>query len=189
MAGSVPVQLDVDVRGEITEHDVSIWELSALKGLFADVTEDPVTYVNAPLLAKERGCEVRLQTSPVAEDFRNVTTLQGTLSDGVVVSVSGTLTGPKMVQKVIGLNGYDLEVPLSQHMAFLFYEDRPGVIGAVGRMLGDAGVNIAGMQVARDDATGRALAALTVDSAIPADIVAAIGSEIGAQAVKVVDLD
>ena len=96
-AGSVPVQLDVDVRGEITQHDVSIWELAALKGLFTDVTEDPVTYVNAPLLAKERGCESRLLTDEVAEDFRNVTTLHGTLADGTSVSVSGTLTGPKLV--------------------------------------------------------------------------------------------
>ena len=189
VAGGVPVQLDVDVNGEITEHDVSIWELSALKGLFADVTEDPVTYVNAPLIAKERGCEVRLQTSPVAEDFRNVTTLRGTLADGSSVSVAGTLTGPKMVQKVIGINGFDLEVPLSQHMAFFSYEDRPGVVGAVGRLLGDAGINIAGMQVARNDATGKALVALTVDSVIPAEIVTAIGAEVGADAVRVVDLD
>jgi len=189
VAGGVPVQLDVEVRGEITEHDVSVWELSALKGLFADVTEDPVTYVNAPLIAKERGCEVRLQTSPVAEDFRNVTTLRGTLADGSSVSVAGTLTGPKMVQKVIGINGFDLEVALSQHMAFFSYEDRPGVVGAIGRLLGDAQVNIAGMQVARNDETGTALVALTVDSAIPAEVVAAIGAEVGADVVKVVDLD
>ncbi|HYN29395.1 MAG TPA: phosphoglycerate dehydrogenase, partial [Dermatophilaceae bacterium] len=86
IAGSVPVQLDVDVRGEITEHDVSVWELSALKGLFTDLTEDPVTYVNAPLMAKERGCASRLVTDAVAEDFRNVTTLRGTLADGSTVS-------------------------------------------------------------------------------------------------------
>ena len=65
-AGSVPVQLDVEVRGEITEQDVSIWELAALEGVFTDVAEDAVTYVNAPLLAKERGCEVRLITDEIA---------------------------------------------------------------------------------------------------------------------------
>ncbi len=188
LAGSVPVQLDVEVCGEITEHDVSIWELSALKGLFTDVTEDPVTYVNAPLLAKERGCESRLVTESVAGDFRNVTTLTGTLADGTVVSVAGTLTGPKMVQKIIGVNGYDLEIPMSQHMAFFSYVDRPGVVGALGRLLGDADVNIAGMQVSRDDEKGEALVALTVDSAIPDDVVAAISTEIGAETVKVVDL-
>lgn len=188
IAGSVPVQLDVDVRGEITAHDVSIWELSALKGLFTDVTEDPVTYVNAPLLAKERGCESRLRTSEASEDFRNVTTLQGTLADGTVVSVAGTLTGPKLVQKIIGINGYELEIPLSQHMAFFSYVDRPGVIGSIGRLLGDADVNIAGMQVSRSDDAGTAVVALTVDSAIPDDVVAALGAEIRSDTVRVVDL-
>ncbi|HET7280343.1 MAG TPA: phosphoglycerate dehydrogenase [Dermatophilaceae bacterium] len=189
LAGTVPVQLDVDVHGEITEHDVSIWRLSALKGIFSDVTEDPVTYVNAPLLAEERGLEARLLTDPTTQDFRNVTTLRGTLADGTVVSVSGTLTGPRMIEKIVGVNGFDLEVPISEHMAFFSYEDRPGVIGTVGRLLGDAQVNIAGMQVARDAKGGHALVAMTVDSAIPADVLAHITREIGAASVKVVDLD
>lgn len=189
IAGGVPVQLDVDVRGEITAYDVSIWELAALKGLFADVTETPVTFVNAPLLAKERGCQTRLVTNAHSEDFRNVTTLRGTMADGSGVSVSGTLTGPKMVQKIIGINGFDLEIPMSQHLAFYVYTDRPGVIGALGRLLGDAQINIAGMQVSRNDQTHEALVALTVDSAIPSDLVSAIEREIGASTVRVADLD
>jgi D-3-phosphoglycerate dehydrogenase len=188
VAGAVPVQLDVDVRGEITEHDVSVWKLSALKGLFTDLTEDPVTYVNAPLLAEQRGVEARLVTDPASQDFRNVTTLRGTLADGTVVSVAGTLTGPRMVEKIVGINGFDLEVPLSEHMAFFTYGDRPGIVGAVGRLLGEADVNIGGMQVARDAKGGRALVALTVDSAIPTDVVAAIAAEIEAE-VRVVDLE
>lgn len=188
LAGAVPVQLDVDVHGEITEHDVSVWKLSALKGLFTDLTEDPVTYVNAPLLAEQRGVETRLLTDPVSQDFRNVTTLRGTLADGTTVSVSGTLTGPRMVEKVVGLNGFDLEVPISEHMAFFTYTDRPGIVGAVGRLLGEADVNIGGMQVARDTRGGRALVALTVDSEIPGDVVTAIATEIEAE-VKVVDLE
>ncbi|MGL5928992.1 MAG: ACT domain-containing protein, partial [Dermatophilaceae bacterium] len=72
--------------------------------------------------------------------------------------------------------------------AFFSYVDRPGVIGVVGRLLGDADVNIAGMQVSRIDSGGRALVALTVDSAIPADVVGAIETEIGAESVRVVDL-
>ena len=187
LAGSVPVQLDVDVQGEITAHDVSIWKLAALKGLFTDVTEDPVTYVNAPLLAEQRGCEVRLLTDPPTQDFRNVTTLRGTLADGSTVSVAGTLTGPRMVEKIVGVNGFDIEVPLTEHLAFFTYVDRPGVIGTVGRLLGDADVNIAGMQVARNEKGGQALVALTVDSGIPADVLSAIVAEVGAE-VSVVDL-
>jgi D-3-phosphoglycerate dehydrogenase len=188
VAGAVPVQLDVDVRGEITEHDVSVWKLSALKGLFTDLTEDPVTYVNAPLLAEQRGVEARLLTDPTSQDFRNVTTLRGTLADGRIVSVAGTLTGPRMIEKIVGINGFDLEVPLSEHMAFFSYQDRPGVVGAVGRFLGEADVNIGGMQVARDQRGGRALVALTVDSAIPSDVLSAIATEIDAE-VHVVDLE
>jgi D-3-phosphoglycerate dehydrogenase len=189
LAAAVPVQLDVEVWGEITEYDVSVWKLAALKGLFQDVVEESVTYVNAPLLAQERGCEIRLLTDPKSLDFRNVTTLRGTMSDGSVVSVSGTLTGPRMIEKVVGVNGFDLEVPLSEHMAFLTYVDRPGVVGTVGRVLGEAGTNIGGMQVARDAAGGHVLMVLTVDSQIPANVLSDIGDEIGATHVKVVDLD
>ena len=130
-----------------------------------------------------------LITNPTAEDFRNVTTLRGTLADGTIVSISGTLTGPKMVQKIIGVNGFDLEVPLSQHMAFLSYVDRPGVIGAFGRLLGDAGVNIAGMQVSRNEQGGSALVVLTLDSEIPAEVLTAIGNEVNATLARVADLD
>ena len=188
-AGAVPVQLDVEARGEITSHDVSIWQLAALKGLFTDITEDPVTYVNAPLIAKEFGCESRLLTEEVSEDFRNVTTLSGTMADGSTLSVSGTLTGPKMVQKLTGINGYDLEIPLSVHMAFFSYVDRPGVIGAVGRILGDANVNIAGMQVSREADGEHALIVLTVDQVIPGPVIETISHEIGAHSGRTVDLE
>ena len=183
LAGAVPVHLDIEVRGEITEFDVSVWKLAALKGLFQGVVEESVTYVNAPLLAQERGCAVRLLTDPNSQDFRNVTTLRGTLSGGSVVSVAGTLTGPRMIEKVVGVNGFDLEVPISEHMAFFTYVDRPGVVGSVGRVLGEAGTNIGGMQVARDDAGGQVLMVLTVDSQIPAAVLSEISQEIGATAV------
>jgi D-3-phosphoglycerate dehydrogenase / 2-oxoglutarate reductase len=189
LAGSVPAQLDIDVRGEITQHDVSVWKLAALKGLFQDVVEESVTYVNAPLLAQQRGCEVRLLTDPNSTDFRNVTTLRGTLVDGSVISVVGTLTGPRMIEKVVGVNGFDLEVPLLAHMAFFTYLDRPGVVGRVGRVLGEAGINIGSMQVARDAAGGHVLMVLTVDSQVPPAVLSEISGEIGAIMVRVVDLD
>ncbi|MEO6144297.1 MAG: ACT domain-containing protein, partial [Dermatophilaceae bacterium] len=189
LAGSIPAQLDIDVRGEITEHDVSIWKLAALKGLFQGVVEETVSYVNAPLLAQERGCEVRLLTDPNSPDFRNVTTLRGTLADGTVISVAGTLTGPRMIEKLVGVNGYDLEVPISEHMAFLTYADRPGVVGSVGRVLGEAGINIGGMQVARDAQGGHAILVITVDSKIPEAAMGEISQEIGATTVSVADLE
>jgi D-3-phosphoglycerate dehydrogenase len=189
LAAAVPVQLDIEVCGEITEFDVSVWKLAALKGLFEDVVEESVTYVNAPLLAQERGCEVRLLTDPNSADFRNVTTLRGTLADGSVVSVAGTLTGPRMIEKLVAVNDFDIEVPITEHMAFLRYLDRPGVVGSVGRVLGEAGINIGGMQVARDAAGGHVLMVLTVDSQIPATVLGEISEVIDATTIRVADLD
>jgi D-3-phosphoglycerate dehydrogenase len=140
-------------------------------------------------MAAERGCEVRLITSPNAVDFRNVTELRGTLADGRTVSVAGTLTGPRMVPKVIGINGFDLEIPLSSHMAFFTYEDRPGVIGQIGGLLGDANVNIASMQVARNDDATEALVALTLDSTIPDDVLSAIAETVRTEAIQVANLE
>ncbi|GAA3951719.1 phosphoglycerate dehydrogenase [Actinomadura viridis] len=189
LAGGVPVRLDVVVRGEIAEHDVKVLELAALKGVFVDVIEEAVTFVNAPLLARDRGVEVTLTTSEDSPDWRNVVQVRGTMADGEVVSVSGTLTGPKHIERIIEINGYQMELTPTDHMAFFAYVDRPGIVGVVGRLLGDAGVNIAGMQVGRDAKGGRALIALTVDSAIPAQLADVIATEIGADTGRRVDLE
>ncbi|OFE16744.1 phosphoglycerate dehydrogenase [Humibacillus sp. DSM 29435] len=186
VAGTVPAQLDVDVRGEITQHDVSVWKLVALKGVFTDVVSDAVTYVNAPVFAEQHGCVVRLVTDPDAGDFRNVTTLRGTLSDGTVVSVSGTLTGPKMVEKLVGINGYDIEVPLTDHMLVFEYSDRPGVIGSIGRILGEANINIGAMQVSRRG--DQAIGVLNVDSSLPPALGTEIATLVSATTFTAVDL-
>jgi len=189
LAGGVAAQLDIEVRGEITQHDVKVLELAALKGVFTDVVESAtVSYVNGPLLAAERGVEVRLTTSSESPDWRNLVTVHGTLATGQRVSVSGTLSGPRHVEKLVALDGFDLELEPTDHMMFLKYEDRPGVVGIVGRHLGDAGVNIAGMQVSRVTRGGLALLGMTVDSAIPPDVAAAVIAEVGADYGRTVDL-
>ncbi|MCQ4084345.1 phosphoglycerate dehydrogenase [Streptomyces sp. RB6PN25] len=188
LSGEVAVRLDVEVRGEITQHDVKVLELSTLKGVFEDIVDETVSYVNAPLFAQERGVEVRLTTSSESPEHRNLVTVRGTLSGGDEVSVSGTLSGPKFIQKVVGVGEYDVDLVLADHMAFLRYADRPGVVGTVGRILGEAGINIAGMQVARATAGGEALVALTVDSAVPAPVLTEIADEIGATSARAVNL-
>jgi D-3-phosphoglycerate dehydrogenase len=188
VAAAVPAQLDIEVRGEITAYDVRVLELAALKGLFVDVVEDPVSYVNAPVLAADRGVQVRLTTDAESPDYRNLVTLRGTLVDGTQVSVSGTLSGTRHVEKIVEIDGFDVEVAVSEHMAVFRYEDRPGIVGTVGRILGEAGVNIAGMQVSRDRRGGHALVAMTVDAPIPAPVLDDIVREIGAQTARQVDL-
>ncbi len=189
LAGGLPVRLEVEVRGEIARHDVKVLELAALKGGFTDVVEESVTYVNAPLLARDRGVEVTLTTSGDSPDWRNLVTVRGTMAGGGTVSVSGTLTGPRHAERIVEVNGYPMEIALAAHMGFFTYTDRPGVVGVVGRLLGDAGVNIAGMQVGRHEKGGRALIALTVDSALAPELVDAIAESIGADQGRRVDLD
>jgi D-3-phosphoglycerate dehydrogenase / 2-oxoglutarate reductase len=188
LAGEVAQQLDVEVRGEITQYDVKVLELAALKGVFSDVVEEQVSYVNAPLLAAERGVAVRLVTDADSPDHRNLITLRGTLADGSQVSVSGTLIGIAQRERLVEIDGYDVDIEPTEHLAFFRYEDRPGMVGTVGRILGDAQVNIAGMQVARDTKGGHALVALSVDSAIPVAVLEEIRSEIDAASVRAVDL-
>jgi D-3-phosphoglycerate dehydrogenase / 2-oxoglutarate reductase len=188
LAGGLAQQLDVEVRGEITEYDVKVLELAALKGVFSEVVEEAVSYVNAPLLAAERGLEVRLVTDPESPDHRNLVTLRGTLSDGTRVSVSGTLIGIAQKERLVEVDGYDIEIEPTDHVAFFRYADRPGMVGTVGNILGEAGVNIAGMQVSRDRKGGHALVAMTVDSAIPAPVLEEITSAIAAESVRTVDL-
>ncbi|GAA1128257.1 phosphoglycerate dehydrogenase [Arthrobacter flavus] len=181
-------QIEVEVAGEIASLDVKALELAALKGVFTDIVSEQVSYVNAPILAEQRGINTRLVTTPESEEYRNVLTIRGALSDGSQISVAGTLTGPKQIEKLVGVNGYDLEIPISEHLLVLLYQDRPGVIGTLGRLLGEKDINIAGMQVARNTEGGQALSLLTVDSAVPQDVLDALKEAIGATVAREVDL-
>jgi D-3-phosphoglycerate dehydrogenase len=181
-------RVDVEVLGEIADEDVRVLELSALKGLFGQLVDDPVSYVNAPIMAKSRGIEVSLLTDSDSADHRNVVKVIATQVDGSRTVVAGTVVGPRDEPRLVQVDGFDVEVAISEHMAFLGYEDRPGVVGTVGRILGEAGINIAGMQVGRTTAGGRALTLLTVDSAVSNDTMDRIVSEVGAGFGKAVDL-
>ena len=159
--------VDVEVRGEIAEFDVSVLKLAALKGIFTNIVSEAVSYVNAPLLAEQRGIPVRLITDAVSDEYRNLLTIRGGLGDGTQVSVSGTLTGTKQIEKIVEINGYDVEVPVNHHLIVMVYTDRPGIVAVFGQEFGDAGINIAGMQVSRREAGGQALSVLTIDSPAP----------------------
>lgn len=181
-------RVDVEVRGEVSDLDVRVLELAALKGVFQGLVHDPVSYVNAPVLAQQRGVEVALITDRESADHRNLVRVRLTLSDGSTTSVAGTVTGAKHAAKLVEVDSFDVDVPLSGHMLFLRYEDRPGIVGAVGRILGEESVNIGGMQVSRDNAGGHALIVLTVDSAASQAALERIVSEIGAQSGRAVEL-
>ena len=114
--------------------------------------------------------------------------LHAAFSSGESITVNGTLMGIKLTEKIIAIDEFDLDLAPTDHLLFLRYEDRPGVVGAVGNTLGKAGINIAGMQVARDKKGGEALMAITVDSAIPSDLVELVRKETGSHLARTATL-
>ncbi|HEY0507317.1 MAG TPA: NAD(P)-dependent oxidoreductase, partial [Blastococcus sp.] len=189
VAGGLAQSVTVEVRGKIAEFDVSVVQLAVLKGVFSDVVEEQVTYVNAPLLAEQRGLEVALSSDVESPDYRNLITVRGAMADGTQVTVSGTLFGKNQVPKLTEIDGFDIDLDLSGYLLFFLYTDRPGVVGAVGAALGEAGVNIAGAQVSRTTRGGEALMAVTVDSPVPAELLGTIGDSIGAREPRAADLN
>ena len=188
LADSPLTSVDVEVRGELVEHDVSSLELAALKGIFTNIVSESVSYVNAPLLAEQRGVTVRLLTDPTSEEYRNVLTIRGSLADGKQISVSGTLTGTKQVEKIVEINGYDVEVPISAHHVVMVYTDRPGIVAVYGSRFGEAGINIAAMQIARRSVGGQALSVLTIDSPAPEALLDEVRAAIDAEVLREIDV-
>ncbi|GAA1494887.1 phosphoglycerate dehydrogenase [Curtobacterium herbarum] len=188
MATSPVTSIDVEVHGELAAYDVSVLKLAALKGVFTDVVSDQVSYVNAPLIAEQRGVTVRLITDADSPEYRNLLTIRGAQSDGPAISVSGTLTGPKQVEKLVEINGYDVEVALDKHHVVMAYTDRPGIVAVYGKEFGEAGINIAAMQIARQSAGGEALSVLTVDSPVPDDVLEHVRSTIDAASLREIDI-
>jgi len=180
--------VDVEVRGEIVEHDVTVLKLAALKGLFSNIVSESVSYVNAPLRAEARGISVRLLTDAVSDEYRNLLSIRASLADGSEVSVSGTLTGTKQTQKIVEINGYDVEVPIAEHLIVMVYTDRPGIVAVYGREFGAANINIAGMQIARRSAGGQALSVLTVDSRVPEALLETVRHAIDATLLREIDI-
>lgn len=180
--------VEITVAGEIASEDCKVLQLAALKGIFSVHTSETVSYVNAPVFAEQRGISVNLNTTTVSQAFRNTLTVLVATADGKQVSVTGTLTGPRQIQKLIGVDDYELEVPLTEHMLVIRYQDRPGVIGAFGQILGSNNVNIAGMQVSRNVA-GDALVVLNLDSGTPEGIADELKEKIGATVVEEVNLE
>jgi len=188
LADELPVSIEVLVRGEVSEYDCSVLATSALKGALVATGAEDITYVNAPGQANERGLTATVATDPISPEYRSAISLRAAFSNGQHISVDGTLMGIKKTEKIIAIDKFDLDLPPTEHLLFLRYTDRPGVVGNVGAALGKAQINIASMQVARDAAGGEALMAITVDSAIPKPIVSSVAEATGANLVRTVSL-
>lgn len=188
LSGGSVSAIEVEVRGEIAVHDVSVLKLAGLKGFFQNAVTEQVSYVNAPLMAEARGVDVKLSVDTHSDEYRNVTTIKATLADGTTTSVSGTVIGPKLHQKIVNVNGYDVELAVAEHLVLMVYADRPGIVAIYGKAFAEAGINIAAMQIARQQKGGKALSIITVDSPVEASILEGVRVAIEADVLKAIDI-
>jgi D-3-phosphoglycerate dehydrogenase / 2-oxoglutarate reductase len=165
LVGTLPKELEIYTEGEIAGYDTRILELAVLKGFFGAITDEPVTYVNAPQLAVQHGVEVRDISSSSSPDFVNLLTLRGGGH-----SISGTLAGPKAAQRIVNIDDTPFDVPPVDNMVVIHNDDRPGVIGVVGTILGNAGVNISDMDVSRVTGSATAVMLIAPSEPVPADV-------------------
>jgi D-3-phosphoglycerate dehydrogenase len=166
-------QITLSYYGALAGYDTRLLTVAALNGAFQGRAEQPVNYVNAPLIAAERGIEVLEESRRASRDFTNLVRVE-VRSNGETVRVAGTTIGNDHRHWLVSALGFELEMELAPLMVFFRYDDVPGVIGRVGTLFGDAGVNIANMAVSRTRRGGKALMALSLDTEPPADLVGTV---------------
>ncbi len=179
-------QVTVEYNGDVASLTLAPLTVAVLKGLLTPILQDEVNFVNAPLLARERGIDVKEVKSHDAGDFTSVVRVRveaGKKSH----RVAGTLHNKKE-SRVIEIDNFQVEIVPEGHTLLIFNEDKPGAIGAVGQILGDHAVNIARMQCSRESQGGRALLLLGVDAPPPAGILDQIRATKNILSVKLVAL-
>ena len=155
----------IEYEGEVSGYDTKPMTVSLLKGLLTPILKDVVNFVNAPILAKERGIRVMESKTDTAPDFLNLITLK-VKTQSMESSISGTLFG-KFEPRIIRLNNFRLEAVPEGHMLLIHSDDKPGVIGNIGTLLGRHQVNIERMQVGQEKDQSRNVILLTTDKAVP----------------------
>ncbi len=169
--------IEFEILGEIGEHDTSLLTVAFLKGFFENVSMDTVTYVNAPLLARERGITVKESKSRQSRDYVNL--IMVTASDDVGKMTAGATLVGKQQEMFVNVLDFDINIVPSKYMAFVSFEDRPGMIGQVGTVVGKHEINIAGLQVGRRAIEGEAGMGLNLDSPLAPEIISELTSQDG----------
>jgi D-3-phosphoglycerate dehydrogenase / 2-oxoglutarate reductase len=165
----VPDVLEVEYAGQLADYDTRILTLSVLKGVFGRVTDEPVSYVNAPRIASDRGVEVRDTSTATAHDYVNLLTIRGGEH-----AIGGTLVGLRVEPRIVMLDGHTIDLPPAKNMLVVRNDDRPGMIAFVAGVLADAGVNIDDMHLGRSDRGEAALQVIATDVAVPPEVQDAI---------------
>lgn len=185
LVDGAPVSLEVVARGELSSEDVSALGLSAVRGLFSGIIEEPVTFVNAPRIAEERGVNVDVKTNSESVTHRSVVEVKVVTGEGNTASVVGALTGLERVDKITKINGRGLDLRAEGRNLFLEYTDAPGALGAVGTKLGTAGINIEAAALTQAAEGDGAVLILRVEREVPEELVEEITSELNATAFQV----
>ena len=184
VSGAIPAQVAVEVRGDLASDDTAILQLAAVRGIFGPVIEESVTFVNAPTLAAEHGLTLSGTSTADVGDYRSQITLRAAMPDGAVRTVSGTLSGEGQVAKLIEINGRHFDLRAEGNLVVSAYADRPGVMGKVGALLGDAGVNIEAAQISQEMSGHAAIMVLRVDVLPHPELLESIGEAISASAIR-----
>lgn len=178
--------VQITYSGELASYDTGTLTRAALVGLFKPILAESINYVNAPIIAKNRGVQVSESKSPEPGDYTSLVCLNAETDKGTR-EICGTLFG-KRDTRIVRLDGYDVDMVPEGAMLIAPHVDRPGIIGRVGTLLGGKGINIAAMHVGRKKAGERAIMVLNVDSTIPDDLVAEIRKVDGIESAAQVQL-
>jgi D-3-phosphoglycerate dehydrogenase / 2-oxoglutarate reductase len=170
LAGGRAERIELAYYGTLAGYDARLLTVAALNGAFQGRADQPVNYVNAPVIAAERGVEVVEERRRASRDFTNLVRVS-LRADGDELRVAGTTIGREHRRWLVSALGFELEMELAPLMAFFRYDDVPGVIGKVGTLFGEAGVNIANMAVSRTRRGDKALMALSIDTPAPPELV------------------
>jgi D-3-phosphoglycerate dehydrogenase len=163
-------RVSAEFRGRIAAHDTRLLGIAVLVGILSGHTEEPVNLVNAPQMAEERGIELIETNDTGAGDFTELVTVR--LGSGPdAVEVSGTSVGPRNDPYLVSVWGESFYLPFAEHLAVFRYADRPGMIGRVGTVFGEEGVNIISAAVGAEADGERAVMALTTDDAVRSETI------------------
>jgi D-3-phosphoglycerate dehydrogenase len=163
--------------GAIAQYDTRLLTVAALNGAFQGRSDQPVNYVNAPLIAAERGVDVREERRRASRDFTNLVRVEA-VHDGDQLRVAGTTIGTDDRLWLVSALGFELEMELAPLLVFFRYDDVPGMIGRVGTLFGESGINIANMTVSRTRRGGKALMALSIDQPAPRDLIERLAADV-----------
>jgi D-3-phosphoglycerate dehydrogenase / 2-oxoglutarate reductase len=169
-------ELRLTYFGALAQYDTRLLTVAALNGAFQGRSDQPVNYVNAPMIAAENGVEVREERSRAARDYTNLVRVEA-VSEGVALRIAGTTMGNDNRLWLVSALGFELDMELAPLLVVLRYDDVPGVIGKVGTLFGGSAVNIANMTVSRTRQGGQALMVLSIDTPAPPELVEKVHSE------------